>query len=69
MGKNRMAEVARMFGKELGEPFKVKYLGEVITMEFTLDGLKSSELTYHGESIDFDGWHVLITGMAEIVGE
>ncbi len=42
MAENKMAEVARMFGKELGEEFKVK--GTIrdfyeVTVAFTSNGL------------------------------
>jgi hypothetical protein len=64
---NKMAEVAHLFGKKLNEPFKVRYLGEIITMEFTEDGLNHSSLVSDCGIIEFDAWNVLITGFAVIV--
>ena len=51
MAENKMEAVAQLFGKKLNEPFKVRYLGEIITMEFTEDGLISSDLIYKGAII------------------
>ena len=67
--KNKMEQVAQLFGKKLNEPFKVRYLGEIITMEFTEDGLISSDLIYKGAIIEFNKWHVLMTGYAVIVDD
>ena len=67
--KNKMEQVAQLFGKKLNEPFKVMYLGEIITMEFTEDGLISSDLIYKGAIIEFNKWHVLMTGYAVIVDD
>lgn len=69
MAENKMAEVAKLFGKKLNEPFKVRYLGEIITMEFTEDGLNHSSLISDCGIIDFDAWNVLIIGYAVIVDE
>lgn len=69
MAMNKMEEVAKLFGKKLNEPFKVRYLGEIITMEFTEDGLISSDLIYKGAIIEFNKWHVLMTGYAVIVDD
>ena len=64
MAENKMAEVAAVFGKKLNEPFKVKYLGDIHTAEFTGGGLKQSDYF-----IGFDMLHVLATGKAVIVDE
>lgn len=63
MIKNRMAEVAAMFGKKLNEPFEIRYLGDNHSIVFREDG--AHQLTDY--LIDFDLLHVLLTGQAEIV--
>jgi DNA-directed RNA polymerase subunit RPC12/RpoP len=43
-GRNKMAEVARLFGKELGEEFVVEYIGRkdiIDTARFTVDGFET----------------------------
>ena len=67
MAENKMAQVAQMFGKRLGEKFKIKYLGDIHTVVFTVDGLKQGDYYVGGYLIDFDALHVLLTGLAEIV--
>ncbi len=68
---NKMEPVAKLFGKKLGEKFKIKYLGYIHTVVFTADGLKKKQGDYYvgGCLIDFDALHVLLTGLAEIVGD
>ena len=63
MIKNRMAEVAAMFGKKLNEPFKISYLGDNHSIVFREDGTHQ----LNDYPIDFDLLHVLLTGQAEIV--
>ena len=68
MAENKMAPVAQMFGKELGEEFLVRIVGNKfeIKCRFTADGFKQTVV---------DGlWHdndaflsLLLIGKAEIV--
>jgi hypothetical protein len=69
MAENKMAEVAKMFGKELGEEFKIQsFTGRVWIAKFTLNGLKHC----HNASEWLRGSDYLkdlLTGEAEIVEE
>ena len=69
MAKNKMEQVAAMFGKKLGEEFMARLkVGFEINCKFTNEGLK--------QEIFDDGWYDndsflrrLLTGEAEIVEE
>jgi hypothetical protein len=69
MAENRMADVAKMFGKKLNEPFKVEWEGKKVRVMFDEDYLCIMNFGY--------GWHgvadkilrELITGEAVIIDE
>lgn len=67
MTNNRMAEVAAMFGKKLGEEFMAKLkVGFEINCKFTNEGLKQEIVD--GDWYDNDTFlRRLLTGEAEIV--
>ena len=65
MAENRMADVAALFGKVIGERFRVNFLSENREGVFTESGLQTKDL---------DVWHInnawlnyLLTGEAVIV--
>lgn len=68
---NRMAEVAKMFGKELGERFDVVICGDRFTVYFTETGME------HEADVKEFNWYNLnphllegiLTGRAVIVNE
>jgi hypothetical protein len=63
MNENKMAEVAKMFGKELGEEFKILYKDENYTAYFRNEGLRVRGLFY----LTWDNALVaLLTGRAVI---
>jgi len=69
MAENKMAEVARLFGKKLGEEFTVKYEDKVKTWKFDERGLlyhnaKENEWRKNYGYLDF-----LIRGKAVIIDE
>jgi hypothetical protein len=67
MAENKMAQVAAMFSKKLGEEFEAVIYDAVMQCKFTHNGLKIKMS---------DGWHTtnggwlscLLTGEAKIVG-
>jgi hypothetical protein len=66
MAENKMAEVAKMFGKELGEEFKILYKDENYTAYFRNEGLRVRGLF----CLTWDNTLVaLLTGRAVIVDE
>lgn len=68
MNENKMAEVAKMFGKELGERFTIRMDNEKIDAMFMLNGLLLMG-AYENPYIDVDVFVLrdLLTGRAEIV--
>ena len=66
--KNKMGEVAKMFGKELGEEFEVRAFSYIIKTKFTEFGLEehffTSEWLLNGELLQ-----MLLTGEAVITNE
>jgi hypothetical protein len=74
MAKNKMAEVAKLFGKKLNEPFKIRFnilngeVNGVISYEyyaFTENGLY--KILEMGTSIEAYALLYLLNGNAEIV--
>jgi hypothetical protein len=66
MNENKMAEVAKMFGKELGEEFKILYKDENYTAYFRNEGLRVRGLF----CLTWDNALVaLLTGRAVIINE
>jgi hypothetical protein len=66
MNDNKMAEVAKMFGKELGEEFKILYKDENYTAYFRKEGLRVRGLF----CLTWDNALVaLLTGKAVIVDD
>jgi hypothetical protein len=66
MAENKMAEVAKMFGKELGEEFKILYKDENYTAYFRNEGLRVRGLF----CLTWDNALVaLLTGKAVIVDD
>ena len=63
---NRMADVAALFGKNLGEEFKLRYKGEIYRAYFHKSGLRVRAL-YHEthDSVLIE----LLTGEAVIINE
>jgi hypothetical protein len=47
MSKNKMAEVAALFEKELGEEFTLQYGETVVKAEFNFDGLFITTKNFH----------------------
>lgn len=45
MAENKMEAVAQLFGKKLGEEFKMRYLSNIIKAMFTEHGLEEHFLT------------------------
>lgn len=64
---NKMAEVAKMFGKELGEVFDIKWGVCEYTIRFTKDGMEVTD--DYGEWYEAQLYRVLLTGEAVIVDE
>jgi hypothetical protein len=68
MAENKMEQVAKLFGKELGEEFKLRYFNHRIRSRFTKDGLEEHYLTskwlLNGELLQ-----MLLTGEAVIVND
>ncbi len=66
MAENKMEQVAELLGKTLNTPFRIKYSDRrtytIIIME---DGVH--QIANGDYAIDFDIFHVLFTGEAEIV--
>ena len=71
MGKNKMAEVAQMFGKRLGERFDVMCKGNRFTAYFTEDGIEheANVKEFNWYSLNAYMLEGLLTGKAWIVGE
>lgn len=78
MAENKMEEVAAMFGKELGEKFKIYRIAqrdrcEIINGKFTERGLLTTCCLSLEDDYDFDRndliMRQLLTGKAEIVEE
>jgi hypothetical protein len=66
MNNNKMAEVAKMFGKELGEEFKILYKDENYTAYFRKEGLRVRGLF----CLTWDNALVaLLTGKAVIIDD
>jgi hypothetical protein len=67
MAENKMAQVAAMFGKKLGEEFTARLkVGFEINCKFTNEGLKQEIVD--GDWYDNDNFlRRLLTGQAEIV--
>ena len=68
--KNKMAEVAKLFGKKLGEEFKIKY-GVGLDYEAVVKFTEKNFRVYH---LSYWGWDnnllaELLTGKAVIVDE
>ena len=66
MIENKMSEVAKLFDKELGEEFTVKYKGECYKAYFKANGIKVRAM-YHAfwDSVLIE----LLTGEAVIIDE
>lgn len=66
--KNKMEAVAQLFGKRLGEEFKMRYLSNIIKTRFTEHGLEehflTSEWLLNGELL-----RMLLAGEVVIVDE
>jgi tetrahydromethanopterin S-methyltransferase subunit G len=62
---NKMAEVADLFGKELGEEFTLQYGAAVVKAEFNFDGLCITTKNFH--AIHANWLQHLLTGRAVIV--
>ena len=69
MAENRMADVAKMFGKELGEPFIIDLEGETFEGKFTEAGFKACFLGDEFCNDDEEMLHCLILGEAVIIDE
>jgi hypothetical protein len=74
MAENKMAQVAQMIGKQLGEEFYLKRMDAIYKAKFTDDGLELYDSLLY-ESL-FGRWAVvsealndILTGWAEIVGD
>ena len=69
MAENRMAGVAGLFGKKLGERFTIVRDNRQMDVKFTVAGLEVSD--YYNPYVDLDAFVLidLLTGEAEIVGD
>ena len=67
MAENRMAEVARLFGKKLGERFTVKIDNQIYSCSFEEYGFNSYG-AYENPYLSFDAFILqeLLTGTAVI---
>ena len=61
MSMNRMADVAALFGKKLGEEFRIKYYEDTV-FKFTEDGLLAIDRYTRCSDVDNDMLLDLITG-------
>ena len=70
MAENRMAEVARLFGKKLGERFTVKIDNQIYSCSFEEYGFNSYG-AYENPYLSFDAFILqeLLTGMAVIIDD
>lgn len=70
MIENKMAEVAKLFGKELGERFKVKVNNQIYDCSFKEYGFDSYG-AYENPYLDFDAFILqeLLTGTAVIIND
>ena len=67
MAKNKMAQVAELFGKKLGEEFDIKWGECEYTIRFTIDGMEVTDDC--GEWYEAQLYRVLLIGEAEIMEE
>ena len=67
MADNKMAEVAHLFGKKLGEEFTLRYGSAVVKAEFNFDGLYITTKNFY--AIHANWLQHLLTGSAVIVDE
>ena len=66
MAENKMAEVAKLFGKKLGEEFKIRYKDENYIAYFQNEGLRVRGLFF----LMWDNaFMALLTGRAVIVDD
>jgi hypothetical protein len=70
MAENKMAEVAKMFGKRLGERFQVKIDNQIYDCSFREYGFDSYG-AYENPYLSFDAFILqeLLTGTAVIVDD
>lgn len=68
MNDNKMAEVAALFGKKLGEQFHIKINRNIYTVKLTRQGLKALTNYNAWESINLH-MSKLLTGTAVIVND
>ena len=70
MAENKMAEVAKLFGKKLGERFKVKRDNEVFDCVITRYGIYCFSV-YENPYIDLNAFVLcdLLAGYAEVVDD
>ena len=66
MAENKMAEVAQLFGKKLGEEFAVMYKGNVYRAYFRTNGIRVRAM-YHAfwDSVLIE----LLTGEAVVIND
>ena len=69
MAENKMAQVAAMFGKKLGEEFTVRGKAQDYLMVFTEIGLKLRQEMAYPELFENSFLRKLLTGEAVIVDE
>ena len=70
MNENKMVEVAKLFGKQLGERFSVKVTNQIYDCSFEEYGFDSHG-AYENPYFDFDAFILqeLLTGKAVIIDE
>lgn len=69
MAENRMADVAKIFGKKLNEPFVVEWKGKKVRAMFDVDYLCIMNFGYGWHTVGDEILRKLITGKAVIVDE
>ncbi len=69
MAENKMAEVAQLFGKKLGEKFKIIHMSVTNTVKFTADGLEIYDGILKKWIISSGLLEALLTGEAVIIND
>lgn len=69
MTKNKMTDIAKLFGKELGEDFTINFYGRLFDVVFDEDGLKVFSDTLFEDELSRLLLEGLILGNAVIIGD
>lgn len=69
MAKNKIADIAKLFGKELYEDFTINFYGRLYDVTFNEDGLKVFSDTLFEDELSRLLLEGLILGNAVIIGD